>query len=287
MGLIFALLNPLFNASRSLTIKKGGIRLKPVITAWGSSVTAIILLSPLLFFINYHKLNTVFFTNGLIAAVINSTTVLLTIKAIQKGELSLVEPLRSMSPLFLLFTAPLLLGEYTSAAGITGVLLIVTGSYFLEIKNIRQGITAPLRALWHNPGARLMLLNTVLWSISTCFAKKAILAGSPLAFTFLFQLTIFFIYLPFIIIKKISLTDLKKEKGMRIIVLIGFFMALANVSQNVAISLIPAVYVIALKRLDLLFNILFGKFFFREKKFAQRLTAGLIMLTGSVIVALY
>ena len=62
----------------------------------------------------------------------------------------------AFTPLFLLVTSPLTLGEFPSPAGVGGLMCVALGSYVLNLRERRKGFWGPVRALWTNRSARLM-----------------------------------------------------------------------------------------------------------------------------------
>ena len=66
--------------------------------------------------------------------------------------------------------------------------------------------------------------------------------------------------------------------------MVGAFMAMMVISHMLAISLVEAAYMIAVKRTSLLFGVLYGAWLFREKKITERLAGALIMVTGVLVI---
>lgn len=98
-------------------------------------------------------------------------------RALALGELSLVVPLLNLSPLVLLISAWLMLGETPGPASLAGMVLIVLGA-------LRLGATdgaIPQEGLLAAPGARWMLLVAVLWGIGAGIDKVGVRASSSLA----------------------------------------------------------------------------------------------------------
>ena len=92
-------------------------------------------------------------------------------KAIKASDLSITVPMLTFSPLFLLITSPLTLGEFPNLFGLFGILFIVAGSYMLNIKQRKEGWLVPFKALLSQNGPKFMLIVAFLWSISANFDK--------------------------------------------------------------------------------------------------------------------
>jgi drug/metabolite transporter (DMT)-like permease len=70
-------------------------------------------------------------------------------------------------------------------------------------------------------------------------------------------------------------------------VLIGAFVAIEAASINVAYTLQIIPYVIAIKRLSIIFVVLYGTLVFSEHEIRKRLTGAALMVSGAIIILLY
>jgi len=93
----------------------------------------------------------------LVDGTLNVIATILQLKAIKISDLSLTIPLLAFTPLFLLFISPLILGQYPTPLGIIGVILIVIGSYVLNIQRRNAGYLAPFKAMLKHRCPRFML----------------------------------------------------------------------------------------------------------------------------------
>lgn len=111
--------------------------------------------------------------------ICNTAAFMLYAKALENADISLVAPLVTFTPLFLLITSPLITKEYPNSLGMVGVLFIVVGSYVLNVREDRTGWTAPIRALLFSQSARFMLIVAMIWSITSNVGKLGMLSSSP------------------------------------------------------------------------------------------------------------
>ena len=100
-------------------------------------------------------------------------------------------PMLSFTPLVLLITAPILVGEFPSLLGLGGVVLIVVGSYLLNIDLKNMSVLEPLRAIIRNKGTRLMLIVATLWGISGAFDKMALNNSSVFQYITFLNIVVF------------------------------------------------------------------------------------------------
>ena len=69
--------------------------------------------------------------------------------------------------------------------------------------------------------------------------------------------------------------------------LIGTVVAIEAASINMAYTLQIVPYVIAIKRLSILFIVIFGTLVFSERETGKRLAGAALMVTGAVIIMLF
>ena len=82
-------------------------------------------------------------------------------RAIRDHPLSLTLPYLAFTPVFVVLTGYLLLGESVSPVGFSGILLVVTGAWLLNLSQARlrdwRSWGGPLLAVFRNAGSRMML----------------------------------------------------------------------------------------------------------------------------------
>jgi len=281
----FALLTALFRSLTDVAGKKGMNKLTPYTVAWGMYLFSLPLLGVALLFVPMPELGEQFWWALLAGSLLNTLANILYLKAIKLADLSLTVPLVTFTPLFMLLTSPLIIGEFPSPWGIVGILLIVGGSYSLNLQARSQGMLAPFSALLREKGARLMLLVAFIWSLSSNFDKMGILNSSALYWAFFVNLGITIGITPLMFLKE---PDALRQIGrnVRKLSVVGIFNGATILLQMVAVSLTLVAYVIAIKRSSAVISVLFGKIFFGEKGLKQRLTGALIMLLGVLAIML-
>ncbi|WP_305045204.1 DMT family transporter [Geoalkalibacter sp.] len=286
MWLFLALLTALFESGKDVFGKQGlGAGADPYVMAWAWRLLALPFLLPLLPLALPATLGPHFWPALLAGAALNILAAVLYMKAIAEGELSLSVPLISFTPLFLLLTSPLLLREIPGTSGILGVLLIVAGAYLLNIGQWRRGWREPIRALLRQRSARLMLAVALIWSVSANIDKIGLLNSSPLLWAIAINAAIALGMLPLMVVRR-SLGRPSSALPWRSLLLVGLCGGLATLCQMAAISLAQVPYVIAVKRLSILFTTLAGLFLLGERGLRERLAGTLVMLAGVLVLAL-
>ncbi|MEM9539625.1 MAG: EamA family transporter [Cyanobacteria bacterium P01_E01_bin.42] len=246
--------------------------------------TAIFLL-PVLFFIPFPEIGDRFWLALAGSGIINAIAWCLLMKAIQISELSRVIPLTSLTPAFLLITAPLIVREFPNVMGVIGVFLIVLGTYILNLgKDKRRNFFAPFVSLWRDRGSKLALCVAFIWSLSGNFDKIGLQNSSPLFWITCDAAIISLLLLPFVLLRfqKIK-RQLKQNWGS--LMAMGLFNALTVGCQMTALSLTLIVYVVSIKRTSTILSVFWGSLIFREKGLQERLLGTTIMVLGVFAIA--
>ncbi len=283
--LILGIFTAFFEALKDVFSKQNLKKSDEYVVAWSLSFFSVIFLTPWVISTGIPALNTQFAIALLIGGSINAVTAVLYIKAIKVSDLSLTVPLVALTPLFMLLTSPLIVGEYPNFFDCIGILLIVTGSYLLNIKKKSQGYLAPFKALLKEPGPKFMLIVAFLWSITSNFDKIGVKNSSPIFWLFSLFSTMTVLLLP-VLLHKTPNPSRKIIKQLPMLAAMGFFNAVGVLCQMQALTLTLVVQVIAIKRTSVLMGVLFGHFIFKEKDIQQRLLGAGIMVLGVLFISL-
>lgn len=237
-------------------------------------------------FIDIPKLDAYFYIAILILVPLEIVALILYMKAIKLSPLSVTLPFLALSPIFMIFTSNLILGERVDKFGIIGILITAIGAYLLNINTAKHGILEPFKAIRRERGSMYMIIVAFIYSITSNFGKMAILHSSPLFFAS--------IYLPILsaaLFPVLMWENQGKVKqlfsNLTIFSLIGLSVVFATITHFLAVNLIEVPYVISVKRTSLLFGIMFGAIWFKETNIRERLIGGIIMIIGVIIIALF
>ncbi len=285
MWVLYAILNPIADAARNVFSKKASSNIDPLIISWTNNLLPLLFFFPFIFFIDL-KFNTEFYEAVIISGLINVTAVILYHRAISKGDISLVVPMISFTPLFLLITSPVIVGEFPDIYGLIGIILIVGGSYLININLKTEGIFSPLKSLLKHKGTRYMFIVSFIWSISANFDKLGIESSSVYQYIFFVNLFVFSGVTIFTIAKgKLNFSSIKLERKNL------FFLSLMTVLtyffHMTALSLTLVAYVVALKRTAGMITVLFGFFFLKEVNLRSRLLGSIIMFIGILFIVIF
>lgn len=236
-----------------------------------------------LFIIEIPELDSTFWRCVAIGIPLEITALLSYMKAIKSSPLSLTVPFLAFTPVFMILTGFLILGEKLAYSGIFGIILIVAGSYVLNLSKATEQWLAPLRAIFKEKGSYLMLLTSSIYSITATLGKLAILHSTPQAFSVIYFLILTAsMCLLFPLIPGTKAIDI----GARPLpaILSGIILAGMIFCHTTAISLIEAAYMISVKRTSLIFGVIFGAILFKEHSIKERFIGVSIMFCGVVLI---
>ncbi|MBN2095725.1 MAG: EamA family transporter [Candidatus Aenigmarchaeota archaeon] len=285
-GFVFAILNAAFSSAKDILSKNCLREFDEYISGWSLRFFAFLVLCPLLLFIEIPPLGSSFWQALFLGALLNVAATILFMKALKKSEISRVIPLISLEPAFLLITAPLVLGEYPNIYGLVGVLLMIVGTYSLNVRKECDSLLDPFRTLAKHKGSRIMIAVTIIWGVTTLIDKVGILNSSPVFWAIAFNGMLTLLLTPVMLLKsgkKIRAIP----KNIRKLLPLGGVNALSQVCQVIAFSMTQVSYVAAVKRTGSLLTVCYGGMGLKEKHFKRRLFATVLMLAGALLIILF
>lgn len=287
IGLLLAFGTAISEAFKDIFSKYNLVHVDEYTAAFSMHLVISVLLAPLVLFYTGLETMSMRFMLALISStILQLMVILLYMKAIKRSELSVTVPLVTLTPLFMLLTSPIILGEFPGVVGLTGIVLIVAGTYILNIGESRKNFLAPFANVITNQGSRYMLIVAFLWSITANIDKVGVEETSPIFWAFSKDFIIMLYLIPIMLIKSREPYKQLKSRGLPLFY-VGLFRSASVLTQMFAIQFVLVAYVIAIKRSSALLIILYAFFFLGEKKnFRTRLTGVLIILAGLVLIAI-
>ncbi|MFZ5453139.1 MAG: EamA family transporter [Thermodesulfobacteriota bacterium] len=210
---------------------------------------------------------------------------LMYMQALRVSHLSLCIPFLAFTPVFMILTGQVILGEGLNRWGVVGVTAIAGGSYLLSLGFEGTGFWGPFKALARERGPRLMLGVAAIYSCTAALFKKAVLYSDPAFFGVFYPLLLGGVMLGgYPLVREAKGLALRSLWGWGL--LLGFFVALSILSVAQGLTLAPAAYMIAVKRLSLLFSVILGGMWLKERPFLPRLLGAGLMTGGVILIAL-
>ena len=294
MGILLAILVSFLHTGQNTTIKRAAITSQDsLVVTWVLSAVSSIVLLPIFLVLNFFYGTVQIDQNFWIALGVKLpfmiVALLCYVLAHKYGDMSLISPLLSLTPAVVLVLAPFIVNQQASIGGIVGVILIVVGAYFLNFGSRKTSYLEPFKMLFKDKGARYMMLTAIIWGILTVIdaigvqnaGQNKLQAG--IAWAFCTYLAMAVVLAPFVA-KKAVMAIKSSDRGK--LFLAGLFSGVMEGCQMIAMTMLLAAYVNAIKRFSMVLSVIVGAVFFKEKGIEERLTGSLIMLAGVVMIVL-
>ncbi len=239
----------------------------------------------LVFDISIQSLDTEFWIYSIAGGITGALGNGFIVKALEKGELSVLGPINAYKSIVGMLFAYLLIKEVPNVWGIAGMLFIIIGSYFV-LDTTEEKFSWQL---FKTPAIQYRLAALILTGIQAVLDKKVI-EHSNLTIAFagwsIFGAGFSFI---FILFTKVSIQ--KEFKNIHRAILIKYFLLVITVglmlaSTNYTLSHMPVGYALALFQLSILLSVVLGHRFFNELHLFKKLIGAIIMVIGSALIIL-
>jgi len=226
-----------------------------------------------------------FWIYSFLAGIVGATGNGFLVRALQKGDLSVLGPINAYKSVVGIIVGIFLLGEIPNGWGILGIALIIYGSYFVLDTTEERFSWALLK----KSEILFRLWAMILTAIEAVFIKKIILASSTTIafiswcwFGAVFSCLLLLIYRLNIQVevRKINYTDFSKYALL--IVCIGTM----QFTTNYAFDHMPVGYALALFQLSIIVSVLLGHRIFKETDIRKKLIGSAIMIAGSIVIIL-
>ena len=226
--------------------------------------------------------------NALILIILTAASVaaasVIILLALKKGDLSLIAPIQSITPLMVLIIAVFFLSEKPKPIGLLGILLVVVGGILLDKRPNENILSIVARIATFKP-AILAAVAAALYALASVFDKvglKLVSVGVWIFYVFFF---VFLFLAPIVLIKKRKdLYRLKEQKTL--IISSSVFTIAAIYLQLLALQTALVTYVLSIKRLSSVFAVVMSYVFLHEAKALHRLRGAVIMVAGAILIGL-
>ena len=239
----------------------------------------------------WHKFifNWQFLLGSSIGGIITVIAQILYMKSLKFGSIGKTVPLLSISPIFTIPFAYLIIGELPGLIGISGIIIIIIGAYILNLESFTyKNFFLPFISIIKNKGSRFMFYVALFFAFGAVLDKFVITNTNiytRIGFFAYFTIIPFTLYLIIKERKKFGrkTKEIIKQKylGLFILIVITFVEVVMNV---IALSLTFTAYFIALKRASALFSVIIAYFMFKERDYFLHHILGTILIIAGVIL---
>jgi len=252
---------------------------KPGFLAWTAVTFSLPVLWTCVYLEGFPKVSAAFYFPCAMSILGNTAALLFYFRALSFGQLSMVFPLLSLTPAWMLLSTHLITGEFPSTLGLAGIGVSTAGCYALGLD--KTGPLSPIRNIWNNPGSRWALLAGLTWSLTANFDKAAVEASSamlqPAAAGTGLAVTLFGASAGEC---AAGLRRCATRDGAWRILILTLIVCVLVVSQFIAFDLAQASYVISVKQGGMVLGVLLGWLVYKEPCGLRRLLISCVVLAG-------
>jgi drug/metabolite transporter (DMT)-like permease len=211
----------------------------------------------------------------------------LLVYALRQADLSVLGPVNAYKAVLSLVLAVVLLGEVPTVFGVSGILLILAGSYFVIDPATDRTRGSALMHFFRDGGVQLRLAALVLSATEAVFLKRAILHATPLT-TFVFWSILglpvaaaVLVFLPSVNVgQELRWFVQHRRTYLWLTVTTGLMQAATLFTFDV----LQVGYSLALFQLSTLVSVFLGYRYFAERNIRRRLFGAAIMVIGAVLI---
>jgi len=226
-----------------------------------------------------------FFIYLFIDVVLVSICNLLYFLALQVSPMSVCIPFLAFTPIFLIPTGYLVLGELPARVKLLGVVLVVVGSVVMHRRLFALGWTAPFRAIIKEKGSRYMLIVAFIFSLSNPVEKKLVLMSDAYIQAFVYGLGLCIFFLVLALARRDSIYGALRNNVLWIGAA-GLLDGISLLLQFATYNYIDVVITVSIKRAGIVLAVFFGWLFFRERGITDKMIAASVMFAGVLILYL-
>ena len=206
-------------------------------------------------------------------------------RAYQDGDLSVVYPLSQTSMIYVPIWGMILLGEHFSIPGVGGILLVILGTFSVQMQSVTLAeLARPFRDL-NSPSVRAALSAGFIYSIGSIAEKAGVRHYPPLYFTY-------FLVLSMLLLMTLNLSRAKYRTliteewrvNWRPILCSGPIAMTSYISFRYGLNLAPVGYAVPVRQVSIMVGVLIGILFLREAFGRIRLCSALLIVAGAVLI---
>lgn len=199
------------------------------------------------------------------------------------GDLSLVYPIARSSPLLIALLSYFIFGEKVTLYGFIGIILIISGIYFISVgdisfKNFLKIFNKENKGLIY---AFLCLITITIHSLIDKIGTKYV---NPILYVYLFEIISILLFAPYVFITKREENILKNEKYKIFYTGIGIILSYSIIIYVMNLSKLS--YVVSIREIGVIFSVLLGSIFLKEKYGFVRFISSILIFLGILLISI-
>lgn len=283
-----ALLSSVFSAAAAITQKKVLFRRGALEFSFLLALANLLFSLPFFFFINYGTVTAGNLGVLFLKSAIGVAAFLCVMTALKNLQISNALPLLALTPGVVAIFAYILLGEALKPAEITGLIMLVAGTYILESKDVKE-IFFPLNVFLRSKYHHFIIAALLLFTASSILDKVLLVKMklTPLSLTaFQHLFFAFFFVVIWLIVRRNGEPSrpFAKRDDFYWIALISVLTIGYRYTQTVAIGLSSVALALAVKRTSVLWATVVGGRIFRDSNLLKKTIAVLFIVVGAILI---
>ncbi|MDD2851896.1 MAG: EamA family transporter [Desulfuromonadaceae bacterium] len=206
-------------------------------------------------------------------------------RAYRGGDLSVIYPLCQTSMIYVPVWGVVLLGERLTFQGVCGILLVIFGTYAIQLQRISLAeLIRPFSDL-KSVSVRNALAAGFIYSIGSVAEKSGVRNYSPLYFTYILVLIMLLLMSINIFRKKYRPLIFEEfRENWPLIVTSGPVMMASFLTFRYGLNLSPVSYAVPVRQISIVIGVLIGIVLLRESFGRIRLVSALFIMAGAVLI---
>ncbi|MGB8320120.1 MAG: EamA family transporter, partial [Ignavibacteriaceae bacterium] len=265
---LLAFISALFSAAAAISQKKILFKIDALEFSLLLSLLNIIFLLPLFFFLNYGNIYWDKLIVLYLKTILEAFAFWNVMLAIKNFEISKALPLLALTPGLVAVSAFIFIGDSLTLNEVFGILLLILGTYILEIKSKRD-LLDPFKIFISSKKHHYVISALLLFTVTALMDRLLLHKYDMKPESFLVFQNLF-IAVNFILIflySKKSFNNLKsfvRPDLLELLVLISVFTIIYRYAQIEAVKIAPVALVLAVKRISIFLAAIIGGRIFKE-----------------------
>ncbi|MCM0083914.1 EamA family transporter [Geomonas sp. Red32] len=206
-------------------------------------------------------------------------------RAYRDGDLSLIYPLSQTSMIYVPIWGMLLLGEKTSLLGAAGIVLVILGTFSLQMRHPSLSeLTRPFSDL-RSPSTRAALSAGFIYSVGSIAEKTGVTHYPPIHFTYFLILSMLLLMTANLARPKYrSLIAAELRENWKPILWSGPVVMASFLTFRYGLNLSPVGYAVPVRQVSIMVGVLVGIVWLRETCGMMRLVSASVIVAGAVLI---
>lgn len=205
--------------------------------------------------------------------------------AVASSPMSLALPFLTFTPVLVPLVSYLLLGEGVPAVVFLAILMVFAGSYLLFFER-GTNVLEPFRRFFKEKGSMMMFAVAVIYSFTSVIGRKLVLLSGVANMSAFYPVTDGLLTtLVIVLLGKLKDGSGRGDAKIGRQIVIGILASSVSlVCHFIAIAQVNAAYMISVKRLSVLFGMIFSAVLFKDKFSPLRYAAAVLMIAGVILI---